>query len=87
MFLYSTPLIPLGFEKAVMNSKSFLISLALFENEITVEEAAYASRVESIAQSKRWGELEASHDLDEVDMKRQLGSAATVLLCNRTKLS
>lgn len=47
-----------AFEKAVHTSKSFLISLALVEGRLTVEEAAQASHVEVQSQIDRWGEVE-----------------------------
>jgi len=45
-------------ERATYTSKSFLISLALVEGELTVDQAADASRVEVLSQIKRWGEVE-----------------------------
>lgn len=47
-----------AFEKAVHTSKSFLISLALVEGRLTVEEAAQAAHVEVQSQIDRWGEVE-----------------------------
>lgn len=47
-------------ERGTYATKSFLISLALVEGEITVEQAADASRVEVLSQIKRWGEVEDS---------------------------
>jgi ATP synthase F1 complex assembly factor 2 len=48
----------IGFERAVHVTKSFVISLALVEGKITVEEASEASRVEVLSQIARWGEVE-----------------------------
>ena len=68
----------IGFERAVISSKSFVIALALIQRRITVEEAARAARLETIAQIDRWGMVEDSHDVDQEDMLRQLGSAVCV---------
>lgn len=64
-----------GFERATIQSKSFLLALALMKRQINVEDAARAARVESIAQSKLWGEVEDTHDVDQEDMVATLGSA------------
>ena len=69
-----------GFEKAVMYSKSFLIALALFERRLDVKGAVEAARVEYLAQSAAWGRVEDVHDVDEADLERHLGCAASVLL-------
>lgn len=73
-------LLLLAFEKAVIQSKSFLIALALVNGQISVEEASTASRLEVIAQIKRWGEVEDAHDVDAEDMKRILGAVAVSVI-------
>jgi len=45
-------------ERATYATKSFLISLALVEGELSIDQAADASRVEVLSQIKRWGEVE-----------------------------
>lgn len=69
-----------AFEKAVMQTKSFIIALALVKGRIGVEEAALAARVEVLHQIERWGEVDDAHDVDEEDIKRQLGSVACALM-------
>jgi ATP synthase mitochondrial F1 complex assembly factor 2 len=68
-----------AFEKNVLRTKSFIVSLALVHGKVSVQEAADASRVEIMHQIERWGEVEDSHDTDREDLTRQLGSA--VLCC------
>lgn len=69
-----------GYERAVYTTKSALISLALTERRLTVDQASQAAHVEVNSQIERWGEVEDSHDVDYQDMRRQLGSVACVLL-------
>ncbi|KAF9477375.1 ATP12-domain-containing protein [Pholiota conissans] len=66
-------------ERATYSSKSFIIALAVVTNHLTVEEAALAASVEVNSQIERWGEVEDTHDVDYHDIRRQLGSAASVL--------
>lgn len=69
-----------GFEKAVMQAKSYLIGLALMERLIDAREASEAASLESIAQIKLWGEVEGSHDVYQAHLQMHLGSAALMLL-------
>nr|CAG8492702.1 14806_t:CDS:2 [Entrophospora candida] len=67
-------------ERATIISKSFIIGLGLVERKLSVEEAAKAARIETISQTMRWGQLENAHDIDNEDIKRQLGSAVCTLI-------
>ncbi len=49
-----------AFERAVLQTKSFLTALALMERAITVQEAADAARCEVNHQISFWGEVEDS---------------------------
>lgn len=69
-----------AFERAVMFTKSFLLSLAFVEGHLTVEEASEAARVEVLDQISRWGEVEDTHDVDYQDIRKQLGSVAVALM-------
>ncbi|CAH1758323.1 3319_t:CDS:10 [Entrophospora sp. SA101] len=69
-----------AFERATIISKSFIIGLGLVERKLSVEEAAKAARIETISQTMRWGQLENAHDIDNEDIKRQLGSAVCTLI-------
>ena len=61
-------------ERATYATKSFFISLALVEGEITIDQAADASRVEVLSQIQRWGEVEDSKALNIV-------SKPSILIC------
>lgn len=50
----------LAFERSVLASKSYLISLALVEGFYSVDDAARASHVEVQSQIDKWGEVEDS---------------------------
>ena len=69
-----------AFEKVVLRSKSFFIALALLENEISVNEAALATRLEVIQQIKLWGEVEDSHDVDREELTLQLSAARCAII-------
>lgn len=51
---------PTAFERSVLASKSYLISLALVEGFYSVDDAARASHVEVQSQIDKWGEVEDS---------------------------
>lgn len=79
-------------ERAVLASKSLLVGTRLLiewseefrdvqrvtERRFGIEEAALASTIEVRWQTGMWGEVEDSHDVDNEDVRRQLG--ATVLV-------
>lgn len=60
-------------------TKSVLISLALLNGKINVEQAIEASRLEVMHQIEKWGEVEDAHDVDLEDTRRVLGSVGVVL--------
>lgn len=66
-------------EKSVYMTKSVLISLALLNGKINVEQAIEASRLEVMHQIEKWGEVEDAHDVDLEDTRRVLGSVGVVL--------
>lgn len=72
-------------EKAVLVSKSFIAGVTVLRNadynddfNITIEELARLTTLETVLQTARWGEVEDTHDVDKVDIKRNLASAAIV---------
>ncbi|RHZ79398.1 hypothetical protein Glove_146g49 [Diversispora epigaea] len=71
-----------AFERTTMLSSSFLIGLGLVERKLTVEEAAKATRVETISQTMKWGEIADVHAVDNEYIRSQLGSVACVLMNN-----
>ncbi|KAK7203920.1 hypothetical protein BZA70DRAFT_259692 [Myxozyma melibiosi] len=69
-----------AFERAVLGGKSFLGGIKLVRKELTTSELAELVSLENIHQMRRWGEVEDSHDVDWADLRRQLGSAAVLLI-------
>lgn len=70
-------------EKATLVGKSFLAGVTVLRNadynddfNLTVEELARLVSLETVLQTARWGEVEDTHDVDKVDVKRNLASAA-----------
>lgn len=83
-----------GLERATLASKSLLIAARLViewsENfrhlqpatgarHFGLEEAAQASTLEVTWQTKQWGEVEDTHDVDKEDVRRQLGSVVLLV--------
>jgi ATP synthase F1 complex assembly factor 2 len=48
------------------------------KRRISVEEAAKAARVEVMAQTQLWGEVEDTHDVEVEDMIATLGTAVFI---------
>jgi len=69
-----------GFERAVLASKSFLTGLALVCGRLSVEDAARGASLETKYQTRRWGEVEDTHDVDHADLRQQLGSAHCAII-------
>lgn len=72
-------------EKAVLTAKSFLVGVAVVRNadpadpfNVSVEELARLATLETVLQTARWGEVEDTHDVDKVDVRRNLAAAALV---------
>lgn len=74
------PLKLAAFERAVLSTKSFIISLALVEGQLSIDEASDASRVEVLSQIHRWGEVEDTHDVDHQEIRMKLGSVKCALI-------
>lgn len=82
-----------GLERAVLATKSLLVGTRLLiewseefrdvqrhsETRFGIEEAALASTIEVRWQTDMWGEVEDTHDVDNEDVRRQLGSAILVI--------
>ncbi|KAK9455315.1 hypothetical protein V1511DRAFT_500110 [Dipodascopsis uninucleata] len=69
-----------AFERAVIGGKSFLGGMKLIQREINTAELAEAVTLEVTHQMRKWGEVEDSHDVDWADLRRQLSSAAVLLI-------
>ena len=84
-----------GLERAFLASKSLLIATRLVvqwsdafselrdigsaDEEFNIEQAAAASSSETKWQTDRWGEVEDSHDVNNEDLRRQLGSVIVLV--------
>lgn len=83
-----------AFERSVYATKSFLLSTLLIESQkqglskhgealkdgaMGVEEIANLATLEVRYQTELWGEVEDTHDVDHVDIRRQLGSAVILV--------
>ncbi|VEU23072.1 DEKNAAC104185 [Brettanomyces naardenensis] len=73
-------------ERATLTCKSLLCGVAIvrMNNEddkfaYTLEDLARAATLETILQTARWGEVEDTHDVEKVDVRRHLASAS--ILC------
>ncbi|KAK9239378.1 hypothetical protein V1525DRAFT_373006 [Lipomyces kononenkoae] len=69
-----------AFERTVLAGKSFLGGIKLVNRQISTSELADAVTLEVLYQMKRWGEVEDSHDVDWADIRRQIASAAVLVI-------
>ena len=73
-----------AFEKAVMETKSFLLAFAFLEqHKLSLDEVVHAARLEHVTQQERWGTIEGTHDLDMQQTRRHLAAAALCFLHDR----
>ncbi|KIW84655.1 hypothetical protein Z517_00043 [Fonsecaea pedrosoi CBS 271.37] len=85
-------------ERAVLATKSLLVGTRLLiewseefrdmqesgsQKRFGIEEAAEASSLEVRWQTRMWGEVEDTHDVDNEDIRRQLGSAILLVSGSR----
>lgn len=82
-----------GLERAVLATKSLLVGTRLLiewsedfrdvqrsaETRFGIEEAALAATIEVRWQTGQWGEVEDTHDVENEDIRRQLGSAILLI--------
>lgn len=76
-----------GFERVVHATKSFVIGARLVDEWAEhgdgrwgVEEAAQAASIEVAFQTRQWGEVEDTHDVENEDLRRQLGAGWLMML-------
>lgn len=65
-----------GLEFAVETLKSFILSMALVDNHLTIETAVHLSRLELEFQISRWGSVEWAHDLELMETRSRVAAAA-----------
>ena len=83
-----------GLERAVLGSKSLLVGVRLVHEwgehfastrkslgsqRFGIEEAADAASTEVRWQTRQWGEVEDTHDVEKEDLRRQLGSVVLLV--------
>ncbi len=84
-----------GLERAVLATKSLLVAVRLLVDwsqefsglcdtqdagqKFTIEDAAEACNLEVIWQTRMWGEVEDTHDVNREDLRRQLGSVIVLV--------
>jgi ATP synthase F1 complex assembly factor 2 len=88
-----------GLERAVLATKSLLIGVRLLADwspelrktsdradgkRFGIEEAAEASSLERNWQTGQWGEVEDTHDVENEDLRRQLGSVILLVSGNKS---
>ncbi|XP_030841010.1 ATP synthase mitochondrial F1 complex assembly factor 2, partial [Strongylocentrotus purpuratus] len=77
-----------GYENAIECLKSLVLTFALMDREITVEEAASLSRLETEFQIDKWGSVEWAHDTEFADTKSRVAAAVlfTHLVTEHTEI-
>lgn len=71
-----------GLQFVLDNLKSIVLTLALINKKITVEEAVKLSRLEQEYQIKHWGNVEWAHDLDLMLTRSRVSSGLIFFLLN-----
>ncbi len=65
--------------------KSVVLTCAVVERQLTVEEAVSLARLEVQFQTSKWGNVEWSHDLELHDTAARLSAAALFVLLNSNR--
>lgn len=71
-----------GLQFVLDNLKSVVLTLALANKTITVEEAVKLSRLEQEFQIEKWGNVEWAHDLDLMQLRSRVSSGLIFFLLN-----
>ena len=72
----------IGLQFILDNLKSVLLSLALINKTITVDDAARLSRLEQEFQIEKWGNVEWSHSLDLELLRSRVSSGLLFFILN-----
>ncbi|TRY84001.1 hypothetical protein DNTS_009946, partial [Danionella cerebrum] len=65
-----------GLEFVITQLKSLILSFALIDKQLSVEEAVLLSRLEEEYQIKRWGNVEWAHDYDMYELRARTAAVA-----------
>lgn len=71
-----------GLQFVLDNLKSVVLTLALANKSITIEEAVKLSRLEQEFQIEKWGNVEWAHDLDLMQLQARVSSGLIFFLLN-----
>ncbi|XP_014663169.1 PREDICTED: ATP synthase mitochondrial F1 complex assembly factor 2-like [Priapulus caudatus] len=75
-----------GILHAVEALKSVVISLALIDKFVSVEQAVYFSRLECEFQISKWGNVEEAHDMEKTETQARAAAATLfVHMCSETE--
>ncbi|XP_056017893.1 ATP synthase mitochondrial F1 complex assembly factor 2-like isoform X2 [Ostrea edulis] len=65
-----------GFQYGVENLKSIILMLGITDKLLTVEKAVQLSRLETVFQTKTWGNVDWHHDADIYQLQSRVAAAA-----------
>lgn len=65
-----------GFQYGVENLKSIILMLAITDKRLTVEKAVQLARLETLYQTKIWGNVQWHHDVDIYQLQSRVAAAA-----------
>lgn len=65
-----------GFERLIHTLKSLILSVALVDRHLTVEEVVSLSRLEQEYQISKWGNVEWYHDVDLLESRTKVAASA-----------
>ncbi|XP_078317724.1 ATP synthase mitochondrial F1 complex assembly factor 2-like isoform X2 [Crassostrea virginica] len=65
-----------GFQYGVENLKSIILMLGITDKLLTVEKAVQLARLETVYQTKTWGNVEWHHDVDIYQLQSRVAAAA-----------
>ena len=72
-----------GFNYICENLKSVILTFALIERQIDVEQAVSMSLLEVDFQTQTWGNIEWAHDMDMVQLRSRVAAGAFFTLCHK----
>lgn len=75
----------IGFVFAVDVLKSLILTLAVVDRQITVEQAVRLGRLEEEHQIKQWGRVEWAHDVNQLDSQARLAASIMFVHFNTTE--
>lgn len=74
-----------GFVFAVDVLKSLILTMAVIERRVCVEQAVRLSRLEEEHQIKKWGRVEFAHDVSQLDSQARLAASIMFVHLNATE--